>query len=89
MKFSKLKAIHSAQFIAEILPPRGVGTLTLNDFKRRKEMGKEQMYIEAHVSCIIACACVEHIYFLRTRESLECMEVFLFKFVWNRNVIAS
>lgn len=81
MKFSKLKAIHSTHFIAEIFPPRGVGTLILNDFKRRKEMGKEQMYVEAHVSCIIACACVEHIYFLRTRESLERTNVFLFKFV--------
>lgn len=81
MKFSKLKAIHSAQFIAEIFPPRDVGTLILNDFKRRKEMGKEQMYMEVHVSCIIACACVEHIYFFRTREGLECTDVFLFKFV--------
>lgn len=66
MKFSKLKAFHSAQVVTDFFfPPKGCRNANFKEIilkERRSWKRSKSVYIEVHVSCIIACVCVQHLH---------------------------
>lgn len=84
MKFSKLKAFHSALVVAE---SRGIGILILNKFFSKKKYSWERskcIHESVHQLCNCLLMSTLLTYFFSTNESLKCMSIFLF--VQNRNV---